>query len=182
MFTPALWSGFYLTIWLFCFTIYSKPWIFDCTGFSAVYNLGIRLRSPLRSWGSFDWSISPTFLKGVPKLLEIFSGRSCTIWLVCPVRSHQGSLLLFPGFWSLTANMVAFFWGLDLPKSSRFSWGVSEDLGRDAFLYKRHPGKFFPCLWFHCLVMEKFPIGFFPSIWRSFGGSRLSLCSMRRRE
>ena len=51
----------------------STPWMFSFVGFSAIFNLDIHLRDPLRSWRfPFSLSMSPKFLEGVPKLSENF--------------------------------------------------------------------------------------------------------------
>ena len=97
MFTPAIWIGWHLPIGLFIFKrCIPTPWIFACTGFSAVSDLNRLLRASLCSWGSFTCSVSPAFLEGVPKLLVNFSHNSFAIWLVCPVRFPQASLILLP--------------------------------------------------------------------------------------
>ena len=59
----------------------TTPWIFDCTEFSSMSNLEIYLRDPLRYWGSFSFSTSPTFLEGVPKWSENLSNHPRVIWI-----------------------------------------------------------------------------------------------------
>ena len=99
MFTPALWRGWNLPIWLLLFTRYYKPWVFACAGFSDLSDLDIHLRYPLPSWGSFGWSMYLAFLEGVPKFSEKFPNRSRAIYIVCPVQSPRGYLILSPGLW-----------------------------------------------------------------------------------
>ena len=82
-FTPDLWSGWHMpNLGLFIFTrCIPTHWIFACTGLSAMSNLNIYLRAPLRSWGSFSFSVSPTFLEGVLKRSENISNHFHASWL-----------------------------------------------------------------------------------------------------
>ena len=108
----------------------STPWIFACSGFSAVSGLDDRLRDPLRSWGSFSFSMSPTFLKRFLKwsvnlliVLLTFSKRRLrrcrrTCWMSprelassVPSDFLGGSSLFSPASAHLTARLAELFLG-----------------------------------------------------------------------
>ena len=79
------------------------PWIFACTVFSAIYDLDIHLWALLRSFGSFDFSMFPTFLEGAPKLSAIFQSFPRDLaCLSCPISLGISDLVSRSStFWSL---------------------------------------------------------------------------------
>ena len=79
-----------LPLGLLCFTrCILTPWIFSCDVFSAVYDLDSLLRALLRSWGSFDCSMSPTFWRGFRSCqnLLLFFLRNMAVWY-CAIYSE----------------------------------------------------------------------------------------------
>ena len=122
----------------------TKPWIFAWYGLSDVSDLDIILMDPLRSWGSFAFSMSPTFSEGVLKFFGEFSNRSRAIWLVCAVRSPHGSLLLLSGIQPSYRLSDGASVGSCLSLSSLWWYGLQK-FGGTASL---RPGKSAPCLIF----------------------------------
>ena len=82
------------------------PWIFAYAGFSVNSDLSSLLRVLLRSWGSFDCSMSPMFLEGAPKLLETFLNCDCSRWLVCNLQYPRWFSALF----LLLSNVQPIYW------------------------------------------------------------------------
>ena len=100
-------SHFFFKRWI------PTPWIFYYNGFSAVYNSDSLLRALLSSWGSFDCSMSLTFLEGVTQFSAIFSNSSSARWTPPPFN-------LLGAIWSglcvvdrLDTHPVALPWDLD---------------------------------------------------------------------
>ena len=115
----------------FCFKrCILTPWIFACAGFSDVSDLENRLRGPLRSWGSFYFSMFLTFLEGFLKCSGTLSNCSRASWLLCPIRYLRWSLILSLGIWvSYRSSGGTSFWGLLL-----FSQFPHDEKGAPEFL------------------------------------------------
>ena len=132
MFTPALWRGWHLPICFFCFTRYSAPLIFYCSGFSAVSYLGISLRAPLHSWGSFSLSMYPTFLEGFQRGKRFFSILPTRAGLSVPSDLLRYLRSCRRVFNRLTAHLAALLSSSWSSQIYLFSCGFSKVLGRTA--------------------------------------------------
>ena len=131
IFTPALWCGCRIPIWVI-FTRYSTPWIFACTGLSAVSDLDISLRALLPSLGSFSFSMSLVFSEGVTKWSAFFSIIPVQSGLSVPSDLLGDLLSCRQVFDCLTACLAALLLGYWLYKISWFSWGFFKVLRRTA--------------------------------------------------
>ena len=181
MFTPDFWSGRHMPIWLFCFTMYSTPWIFSCAGFSAVSDLDIHLRVMFRSWGPFDFSVFLAFSEGVLKLSENIS--------VVPTRAGLSVLSDLLGglrschwvFNCLTPCLAAFLWDIACPLAHGFLGGslkLSEGLLHNC---EQHYGKYSTCLLFSLSCDGEGFNGLIPFSPAGFLCSRIYSCSVSRR-
>ena len=120
---PSSASGICSSVFFGCTRCIPTPWIFACTVFSAIYDLGIKLWALFRSFRSFDFPMFPTFLEGAPKLSAIFQlfprdlacmscptslvisdlvARSSTVWLI--VWWHFFGIFLIPHFLVMTGT------------------------------------------------------------------------------
>ena len=129
MFTPALWRGWNLPFWLFCFTSQSTPLIFPCYAFSAVSYLDISLRAPPHYWGSFSLSMYPTFLEGFRRGNRFFSIVPTRYGLSIP-SDLLGYLCSCRRFYNhLDAHLAALLSGSWSPQSYQFPCGLSNCFG-----------------------------------------------------
>ena len=155
------------------------PWIFYCTGFSAMSDLESLLRAPLHYWGPFF--VSDVF-GGGPRLPEFFSDPSRMSRIVCPICYPQGSPLLYPGLQQSDRSSRGASVGYCLSLSSLWRKGIqSSSLGMTCNC-KRLPRKFDPCLLFSssCDRERLDGISSFLSDGIHFCG-RLYSCSVKRR-
>ena len=119
------------------------PWVFDCSEFSDVSDLDIYLRDSLRSWGSFFFSIAPTFRKGFrshsrARWIDLLSSDCSTILL--------GVYDLFDGF--LFYSTLVWRVSLGSFLSQKFPCFLWDPKFLDVLLrvYKQCPGMSYP--WF----------------------------------
>ena len=91
----------------------STPCMFAFAVFSAMFDMDIYSRDPIRSWGSFYILMSPTFSEEPLKWLANFLNHFRVIWRLCYVRYLRGSLPLPPYLWvSYRLSGGASFWGI----------------------------------------------------------------------
>ena len=164
MFTPAFYSSWHLSIWLFRCICYYTPCIFACTGFSAISYQWILLMSPFCSWGLFGWSISPKIWRGFHSWWHILLLFPIQTVLFFPYNILRGLCSCIWLFDHLIACVLALPWALACP-SVPLLIGDPELLARTV---SQRPGKSAPFLLFYCLVTEKVLIVCLPFIWGNF--------------
>ena len=142
---------------LFCFTrCISTPCIFAWAVLSDVSNLDNHLRDPIRSWGSFSFSMSPTFLKGVLKWSGTIQQVSLTgniranCWDFPSAQSLWRAPILSPGFYFTPILYGGFLQGFTCPKMFPVFSGIRNsrrDCSSTAsiVLGSLHPAFFYSC-------------------------------------